>query len=412
MSATVTPSNTVLPEVASDASVFGDTPVAEGVIAEGVIAGAAGEAPVRGSSGEDCRFGESAAGLGTSRTPMVLRDLSSRDFGGSSNNLEALLALLRVELTDSDVPQHAWDRALLGPLSEFLSRQGKQLRSRLTWFAWRLAGRTDDPPEILPLLVELLHAGSLIVDDIEDDSRQRRGRLALHHVVGMPVALNTGNWLYFWPASLLAELGLPAELELRFHRQFANTLRQSHEGQALDLRLRVNELSQKETPGVVQAISERKTGGLFALAANLGAAAAGATPEVQAALELFGLRLGVILQMQNDRAGIHPADGCSQSYEDLILRRVTWPWAWLAQTCSPEEFRMLHAQCVRLSEDTNAKRANRLAQTINQRLGNRPTRTVSLVQRQAFADLQKVVGPSTLLDELSEQITSLEQHLG
>jgi hypothetical protein len=52
-------------------------------------------------------------------------------------------------------------------------------------------------------VVEFIHAGSLVVEDIEDGSRIRRGRVALHVRYGMPVALNAGNWLYFWPFELL-----------------------------------------------------------------------------------------------------------------------------------------------------------------------------------------------------------------
>lgn len=139
------------------------------------------------------------------------------------------------------VPQRLWDAALAGPVAEFLSRPGKRFRARLVELSWNLAGRTDDPPAALPLVVELLHAGSLIVDDIQDDSLQRRGRAALHRQVGLPLALNAGNWMYFWPLSLIGTLGLPLDVELDLHRRTADTLRRCHEGQALDLAALIGE---------------------------------------------------------------------------------------------------------------------------------------------------------------------------
>ena len=96
------------------------------------------------------------------------------------------------------------ERALRGPLREFLSRPGKAFRGRLVEASWHVArGRFEPVPEILPIVVEALHAGSLIVDDIEDDATERRGGPALHRMVGTPVALNAGNWLYIWPQHLL-----------------------------------------------------------------------------------------------------------------------------------------------------------------------------------------------------------------
>jgi geranylgeranyl pyrophosphate synthase len=105
-----------------------------------------------------------------------------------------------------------WQAALLGPLLELLERRGKCFRSQLVQIAYDLArdSSTKAMPAQLPLLVEALHAGSLIVDDIEDDSKSRRGEPALHLLVGLPLALNAGNWLYFLPHRLLEELGFEA----------------------------------------------------------------------------------------------------------------------------------------------------------------------------------------------------------
>ena len=90
-----------------------------------------------------------------------------------------------------------------------------RFRSRLVEIGWSLAGRDDVCPPVLPLVVEVIHAGSLIVDDIQDDSPSRRRRPALHRLYGLPLALNVGNWFYFWPFQLLPALELPADVELR-----------------------------------------------------------------------------------------------------------------------------------------------------------------------------------------------------
>jgi hypothetical protein len=118
--------------------------------------------------------------------------------------------LLAEALEDGDggLPPHLWERALLGPAREFLRRPGKQFRARLVEACWMLAGGAPgNMPAELPLIVELLHAGSLIVDDIEDGSHVRRGAPTLHEIYGTALALNTGNWMYFWPLALIDRLG-------------------------------------------------------------------------------------------------------------------------------------------------------------------------------------------------------------
>src|SRR5688572_14795181 len=95
---------------------------------------------------------------------------------------------------------------LLGPLRELTSNRGKGIRRRLVALSCRLINESGDRSLVAAKqckacaeVVELIHTGSLVVDDIEDGSSTRRGRPALHVRYGLPLELNAGNWLYFWP---------------------------------------------------------------------------------------------------------------------------------------------------------------------------------------------------------------------
>lgn len=44
---------------------------------------------------------------------------------------------------------------------------------------------------------EIIHNGTLMVDDVEDDSEVRRNKECVHKIFGVDVALNTGNFMYF-----------------------------------------------------------------------------------------------------------------------------------------------------------------------------------------------------------------------
>ena len=48
-------------------------------------------------------------------------------------------------------------------------------------------------------LCEVIHNGSLIVDDIEDSSDLRRNKPCVHKIYGVDVAINAGNFMYFTP---------------------------------------------------------------------------------------------------------------------------------------------------------------------------------------------------------------------
>ena len=197
------------------------------------------------------------ANIARQKTPLVRESLLCE---------ESLLTFLnRVKSAPKGIPQRLWFESLFGPVKEFLQRRGGRFRSQLVAMTWRLSGRDDLPPAALPWIVELLHAGSLIIDDIEDGSIQRRGKATLHRIIGTPAAINTGNWLYFWPLTWLSELGFSNEIELSLHRLCMESIRTCHEGQAIDLVARIGDLQANEVCRVVQTISEYKTGGQYNL---------------------------------------------------------------------------------------------------------------------------------------------------
>ena len=259
------------------------------------------------------------------------------------------------------------DRALLQPIREFLGRPGKMLRARLVEVGFRVAGGAAGahPPE-LPLVVEALHAGSLIVDDIEDQSEERRGAATMHRLYGVPVALNAANWLYFWPQVLLSAMALPDEARLRAHDCLASCLLRCHEGQAIDLTVRVCDLPESQVQDVVQSVARLKTASLLELATALGAIAAGGDSARVDAVGRFGREVGIGLQMLDDLSGVYNVDRRHKAIEDLRQGRATWIWAWLARHSDKESYRRLLDE---LEKVMNGADAEPLIERIRLRLG-------------------------------------------
>lgn len=266
------------------------------------------------------------------------------------------------------------DAGLYAPLREFLARSGKAFRARLCQRAFAMAGGVAAGrrlPDELPLAVEALHAGSLIVDDVEDDSTERRGAPTLHRMVGPAVALNAGNWLYFWPQHLLNCAPLSPAARMEATDRTGRCLLSCHEGQALDLTVKGTSIGQTHLREVAEAISERKSGALMGLAAALGGIAAGAKPEVVDGLDELGIKLGVGLQMLDDLSGILNAGRTDKGLEDLWLDRATWAWAFLADDLDADSFYSLrgrHREAMDAGPDAGADTMAGLLQDMRFRL--------------------------------------------
>jgi geranylgeranyl pyrophosphate synthase len=186
--------------------------------------------------------------------------------------------------------------------------------------------------------VELIHAGSLVIDDIEDGSTVRRGRPAMHVRYGVPVALNAGNWLYFWPLEVLKEVGFGEDDLTLVYERYHRTLLRAHFGQALDIGARVDTLTQSAVAEVCFTSMRLKTGALMGFAALLGGVLADASEKSLAIIEDFGRDLGVALQMFDDLGNVVGKCEPSKRYEDLILARPSWVWACAAENSGREAY--------------------------------------------------------------------------
>jgi len=231
------------------------------------------------------------------------------------------------------------EKSVFTPVQDILSRPCKEVRARLTHLGFLLAHEEENEPTLEQQkaltacgeLIELLHAGSLVVDDIQDNSEVRRGGPALHLRYGLPLALNVGIWMYFYAFEPLKQLHLPSEQMLAVYQATQETLLSAHYGQALDLSTRIDELNPEQISEVSYASLELKTGALMALAIELGAIIGGASADRRKTLNEFGLKLGISLQMFDDIGNLKPEKPTAKHLEDLTNRRPSFVWAFLAQ---------------------------------------------------------------------------------
>lgn len=245
------------------------------------------------------------------------------------------------------------ERALVAPAALTVARPSKRIRAQLLQIGATLAGGAPKRTlEICACAIELLHAGSLIIDDIQDGSQLRRGAASLHVTHGIPRALCSGNWLYFRPLSLIRSLGLPAERELRAYHLYHDALERAHFGQALDLTVRIDDIPPSRVAPLCDAVLALKTGAVTALALSLGALVAGASDEQIAALAAFGEHFGTVLQRCDDLGNILGRVSPDKQFEDLLQRKPTGFWGYAATALSEESYESLRTRARRLPDDT------------------------------------------------------------
>ena len=118
-------------------------------------------------------------------------------------------------------------------------------------------------------LVEFAHNASLIHDDIEDNSDERRGKPAIHLIYGNDAAINSGAFLYFLPLACLDESDLLPEQKNRIWEIWGLYMRRLHLGQAMDITWHNDFYSLPEI-SEYEKMCGLKTGCLARMAAVLG----------------------------------------------------------------------------------------------------------------------------------------------
>ncbi len=205
----------------------------------------------------------------------------------------------RISFTSSDEILSA----LNGPITEMLSRGGKRWRPVLMMLCSEAVGGNAHTNILACIpVIEYIHNGTLMIDDIEDNSQKRRGKPCIHHVFGTDVAINTGNMMYYLPSLILHDLNVSVEKKLAMHEAIAEEMLKLHLGQALDIYWRNggNNISKE---GYLQMCAY-KTGALARLASRLGALLGNAPVATQHALAHFAESLGVAFQIQDDSLNI------------------------------------------------------------------------------------------------------------
>ena len=207
------------------------------------------------------------------------------------------------------------------------SDSGKLIRPMVAVLACRALGGAEEEALPLAAAIQLLHDFSLVHDDIEDHSEQRRGRPTVWKLWGVELGINVGDGMFALAHRALyrlADVGVKPATVFTVVRGFEETILRICEGQHLDL---TGEGRFDITESRYLAMIGGKTAALLAAAAGLGARLGTDDERAITAMTTFGEALGLAFQMHDDLLDIwgDPRLTGKPFAADLLQRKMSLP---------------------------------------------------------------------------------------
>jgi farnesyl diphosphate synthase len=203
---------------------------------------------------------------------------------------------------DARLPPADEDPARLHAAMRYACNGGKRLRALLVYAAGEALGVPAAALDASACAVELIHAYSLVHDDLPamDDDDLRRGQPTVHKAYDEATAILAGDALQTLAFEVLtADDGVTAPAQrLQMVRVLgeASGSRGMAGGQAVDIESEGKKISLER----LQSLHARKTGALILASLRLAACAANAAPAQAEALDIYGRRIGLAFQIQDD----------------------------------------------------------------------------------------------------------------
>ncbi len=236
---------------------------------------------------------------------------------------------INLELTQRLHNQHARLERLYQAMRYSVTMGGKRVRPLLAYASCEALGGSAEQADTAAAAVELIHAYSLIHDDLPamDDDDLRRGQPTCHKAYDEATAILAGDGLqalaFHW---LAGEARYSAEIRLGMIRTLAEAAGPQGMvgGQAIDLA----SVGQKLDLATLEDMHLHKTGALIDAAVQLGALASQrATDEQLQTLHRYARAIGLAFQVQDDILDVQSDTATlgKQQGADLARDKPTYP---------------------------------------------------------------------------------------
>lgn len=305
-------------------------------------------------------------------------------------------------------------KAIAEPTWEFLKRGGKRWRPALFLMLTEALGGDPEKVKDFVLVPELVHNGTLFIDDIEDGSETRRGQPASHLIYGVDISLNCGNSLYFIPLKVFMDSRgkFPDETLLKAYEIYSQEMINISFGQAMDIYWHKHPDNAK---GVTEShylqMCAYKTGTLARMSAKLAALLSGAREDTIEKVGRFAETIGVAFQIQDDILNLTATSNKGQFTKEYIGSDITEGKRTLMEihtlnNASPEDKKRLEEI---LAKHTKDKQEIQEAINIMKKYGSieYARQKAKQLMQESWKEVDKILPPS----EAKEKLAAFAEYL-
>ncbi len=214
---------------------------------------------------------------------------------------------------------------------------GKRLRPTLVLLASRLVGDGGESSIRMAAVVEMIHAATLVHDDVIDIAKTRRGRPSTNAIWGNHICVLAGDWLYMQAFQVALR-----ERNFRVLDLLIGLTQTMVEGELLQLE-RIGRIDITEAD--YMELVDRKTASLFSACTRLGAMIGGADESTEARLDEFAWNLGIAFQLVDDVLDFTSRESVlgKPVGSDLREGKVTLPLIYALAESGPEERQLVES---------------------------------------------------------------------
>lgn len=226
------------------------------------------------------------------------------------------------------------------------SRGGKKVRACLVMLSSALKGADPESAVKLAAATEIVHAATLIHDDIIDKSQLRRGDITVSERWGSKVAVLVGDFMYTTGLKAIVDDGNPDLFSV-----IVNGTRDMVQGELYQLQYsNIDSISMEHYYNII----ELKTARFMAACAKLGGVKSNFSSAESEALYNFGIKAGMAFQIVDDTLDL--AENAEETGKDAGTDfrdgKVTMPFLYMLENGSPDDVMFLKAFAAEQSEES------------------------------------------------------------
>lgn len=243
-------------------------------------------------------------------------------------------------------------------IEKIAATRGKHIRPILVGLVASLQGKSPNAQTVsCAVLLEMLHAASLIHDDVIDQATLRRGKPTLNAFYDNHAAVLVGDYILSIAFLRAIETG-----GTELMRTVANVGKQLSEGELLQIQVATERIIDEKN---YYSVIEKKTATLFEACAALGMYSVNAAPEDLFKAVQLGKHLGIAFQLRDDIFDYVPGAEVGKPVgNDLKEGKITLPLIYLYNQAEPD--RKVHIESLLDQVETDEKAIAELIRMVRQ----------------------------------------------